>query len=71
MRRYNGHCQAVFNNVCHGSKARLKIAVIAVARRLLIYYWMMLRDGSEWRDLYDPRNTFGYDLTKPGGRVGV
>lgn len=50
MRRYNGHFRDVFDHVCRGSKARRKIAVIAVARRLLVCCWAMLRDGTTWRD---------------------
>ena len=40
----------VFDQVCRGSKTRRKIAVVAVARRLLICCWAMLRDGKRWRD---------------------
>ncbi len=50
MRRYNGHFRGVFDHVCRGSKTRRKIAVVAVARRLLICCWAMLRDGTRWRD---------------------
>lgn len=49
MRRYNSHFQAVFDRVCRDSKTRRKIAVIAVARRLLICCWAMLRDGTDWQ----------------------
>ena len=49
MRRYNGYFRNVFDRVCRGSKTRRKIAVIAVARRLLICCWAMLRDGTRWR----------------------
>ena len=50
MRRYNPHLRAIFENVCRGSKTRRKIAAVAVARRLLIICWAMLRDGTTWRD---------------------
>lgn len=50
MRRYNGYFSDVFDRVCRGCKTRRKIAVIAVARRLLICCWAMLRDGTRWRD---------------------
>jgi len=50
MRRYNSHFRAVFDRVCRDSKTRRKIAVVAVARRLLICCWAMLRDGTDWRD---------------------
>jgi len=50
MRRYNHHFCDVFEQVCRGSKTRRKIAVVAVARRLLICCWAMLRDGTRWRE---------------------
>lgn len=49
MRRYNGHFAGIYDRVCRDSRARRKIAVVAVARRLLVTCWAMLRDGSEWR----------------------
>jgi len=49
MRRYNAHFRRVFDHVCRGCKARRKVAVIAVARRLLVCAWAMLRDGTRWR----------------------
>lgn len=49
MRRHNSHFRAVFDRVCRQSKTRRKIAAIAVARRLLICCWAMLRDGNDWR----------------------
>lgn len=49
MRRYNPHFRQVFNQVCRGSPSRRKIAVVAVARRLLVTCWAMMRDGTEWK----------------------
>ena len=49
MQRYNPHMRAVFDRACRKSKTRRKIAVVAVARRLLIICWAMLRDGTTWR----------------------
>ena len=49
MRRWNDHFAAVFARVSQGNKRRRKIAVVAVARRLLITCWAMLRDGTRWR----------------------
>lgn len=57
-RRYNGRISAIFEEVCHGSKTRRKIAVIATARRLLVICWAMLRDGTTWREPGLPRNAF-------------
>jgi transposase len=53
MRRWNGHFSAVFTRVSRGSKKRRKVAVVAVARRLLVTCWAMLRDGRPWRGI-DP-----------------
>lgn len=49
MRRYNPWLNAVFERVCRGSKTRRKVAVVAVARRLIVTCWAMLRDGTTWR----------------------
>lgn len=48
-RRYNPWMRETFERVSRGSKARGKIAIVAVARRLLIRCWAMLRDESRWR----------------------
>jgi transposase len=40
----------VYENVRRGSAQRKKIAIVAVARRLLIRLWAMLRDGTTWKD---------------------
>lgn len=53
-RRCNGKISAIFEEVCRGSKARRKIAVIATARRLLVICWAMLRDGTTWREPSPP-----------------
>jgi transposase len=48
--RYNPWVREVFHRVRRGSKARRKIAIVAVARRLAVRCWAMLRDGTRWRD---------------------
>jgi transposase len=40
----------VFNQIYRGNDKRKKIAIVAVARRLLVRLWAMLRDGTDWRD---------------------
>jgi len=42
--RHNAWAQAWVNKISRGSKARRKIAMIALARRLLVILWAMLRD---------------------------
>jgi transposase len=49
MRRYNTWFEEIFDRVCRGAKTRKKIAVVAVARRILICCWAMLRDRTDWR----------------------
>lgn len=39
----------VYERVRRGSDRRKKIAIVAVARRLLARLWAMLRDGTAWR----------------------
>jgi transposase len=46
--RYNAYLRSIYLNVCHGSPSRRKIAIVAVARKLLIMAWAMLRDETVW-----------------------
>jgi len=48
MLRYNPWARAVYDRLCRG-KARKKQAVVALARKILIRCWAMLRDGAAWR----------------------
>jgi transposase len=47
--RYNEWTRSVYERARRGSPARKKIAIVAVARRLLVRCWAMLRDQSSWR----------------------
>jgi transposase len=49
MLRYNGWARAVYQRLSRG-KARKKQAIVALARKLLVRCWAMLRDGKKWRD---------------------
>jgi transposase len=49
MKQHNPQLYAVFENTARGVKSRRKIAIVALARRLLILCWAMLRDGARWR----------------------
>lgn len=40
----------VYEHVRRGSEQRKKIAIVAVARRLLVRLWAMLRDGVAWQE---------------------
>jgi transposase len=39
-----------FDRICGGSETRRRIAIVAVARDLLVRYWKMMVDGTEWID---------------------
>jgi transposase len=49
MLRYNSWARAVYERLTHGGKTRKKQAIVALARKLLVRCWAMLRDGSAWR----------------------
>lgn len=38
----------VFQRLCHGQKTRRKQAAVALARKILVWCWAILRDQSEW-----------------------
>lgn len=48
--RYNDWAKRFVMSVSRGMKQRKKIAIVALARKLLVRLWAMLRDGSDWRD---------------------
>ena len=48
MLRYNRWARAVFDRLSRG-KARRKQPVVALARKVLVRCWAMLRDGAAWR----------------------
>ena len=47
--RYNPRLRAIYRRITAGGKSRRKIAIVAVARRMLVIAWAMMRDGTEWR----------------------
>ena len=40
----------VYENVRRGGEGRKKVAIVAVARRLLVRLWAMMRDGRPWSE---------------------
>ncbi len=50
MLRYNGWARAVYLRLTHGGKTHKKQAIVALARKLLVRCWAMLRDQTPWRD---------------------
>ena len=48
MLRYNPWAAAVYKRLCGGQKTRKKQAIIAVARKLLVLCWTLLKKEEEW-----------------------
>jgi transposase len=48
--RYNGWARTVWLRLTHGGKVRRKQGIVALARKLLVRCWAMLRDGVPWRE---------------------
>ena len=49
--RHNRWMRQTYYRILRGSASRKKIAITAVARKLLVRCWAMLRDGKAWRDM--------------------
>ncbi len=49
MLRHNPHGREVFLKISKGQKTRRKQAAVAMARRVLVWSWAMLRDGTDWQ----------------------
>ena len=50
QRREQTRGHAVFERLCHGQRTRRKQAAVALARKILVWCWAILRDGSVWDD---------------------
>jgi transposase len=48
--RKNEWAKRFVNQVSRGIQSRRRIAIVALARKLLTILWAMLRDGTTWRD---------------------
>jgi transposase len=58
MLRYNGWARATYLRLTGGGQRRKKQAIVAVARKILVRSWAMLRDHKPWRDpLAGPKAT--------------
>jgi transposase len=55
MLQYNPRGMQVFYRISKGQKTRRKQAAVALARRVLVWCWAMLRDGTDWREVGDER----------------
>jgi len=47
--RYNPWARETYDRLLRGSLSRKNIAIVAVARKLLVRCWAMLRDQQDWR----------------------
>jgi transposase len=48
MLHHNEQGKAIFDRLCKGQKTRRKQAAVALARRILVWCWAMLRDNRRW-----------------------
>lgn len=48
--RYNPWARESYQRLLRGSPSRKNIAIVALARKLLVRCWAMLRDEQGWRD---------------------
>ena len=49
--RYNPCARKLYTRLCRGQQNRKKKAIVAVAGKLLVRCWAMLRDGRLWQAL--------------------
>jgi transposase len=50
MLRYNAWAQQIVQRISKGQRTRKRQALVALARKLLVRCWAMLRDGTVWRE---------------------
>jgi transposase len=50
MLRYNGWARSIYLRLTGGGQRRKKQAIVALARKILVRCWAMLRDKKPWRD---------------------
>jgi transposase len=46
--RYNPWAKHIYDRICGNQKTRKKKAAIALARKIVVIAWAMLRDGKDW-----------------------
>jgi hypothetical protein len=50
MLRYNAWARGIYLRLTGGGQRRKKQAIVALARKILVRSWAMLRDRQPWRD---------------------
>lgn len=63
--RYNPWARATFERICQGKQGRRKTAIVAVARRLIVRCWAMLRDHTAWSPPPDVEASQGRSAWQP------
>jgi transposase len=65
--RYNPWARATYTRICGGQKTRRKKAAVALARKLLVIAWAILRDETEWDEskITRTRRRFATQGSKP------
>ena len=64
--RYNPWAKAVYQRICGGQKTRKKKAAIALARKIAVVAWAMLKHGTDW----DPKRLERDTEAEPGPSAG-
>lgn len=55
MLQHNARGRAVFDRLCKNQKTRRKQAAVALARKVLVWCWAMLRDNRPWDERHHQR----------------
>ena len=63
--RYNAWSKFIYDRICGGQKTCKKKAAIALARKIAVLAWAMLRDEKDW----DPKTMI--DVTQKYGKMGL
>ena len=50
MERRSERVKTLFQRLSGGQKSGRKKAAVAIARKILVWCWAMLRDGTTWRE---------------------
>ena len=50
MIRYNAWARGIYQRLTGGGQRRKKQAIVALARKILVRCWAMLRDRKPWHD---------------------